>query len=194
MGGLHINQLPDPWDRHIYPYCLFNRKEDMKMRSIDFSPLYRTAIGFDHLFSLLDNSLRTDQKQPTYPPYNIELTGEDSYRITMALAGFDQSELNIEVEGNSLRISGQKAEDSAASQYLHRGIATRSFQRQFQLADHIKVTGAALKNGLLHIDLEREIPEALKPRKIAIQANDSASKTLDNTPIEHADLANSKVA
>ena len=155
------------------------------MRTIDFSPLYRTAIGFDHLFSLLDNSMRSEQKQPTYPPYNIELTGEDSYRITMALAGFDQSELAIEVEGNALRISGDKADDSAARQYLHRGIAARSFERQFQLADHIKVTGATLINGLLHIDLAREIPEALKPRRIAIQSNDphEAADTMVEKPM-----------
>jgi len=163
----------------------------MIMRTIDFSPLYRNAIGFDHLFSLLDNNLRGDQKQPTYPPYNIELIGEDRYRITMALAGFDQSELAIEVEGNSLRISGQKAEESESTHFLHRGIAARSFERQFQLADHIKVTGATLKNGLLHIELEREIPEALKPRKITIQSSDTT--TLD-AKVENMKLTDSKVA
>lgn len=162
------------------------------MRTIDFSPLYRTAIGFDHLFSLLDNSMRSDQKQPTYPPYNIELIGEDRYRITMALAGFDQSEIDIEVEGNSLRINGQKAEDNAESHFLHRGIAARSFERHFQLADHIKVTGATLKNGLLHIELEREVPEALKPRRIEIHSD--GNNTLTDANVESIKLADNKVA
>ena len=141
--------------------------------TIDFSPLYRTAIGFDHLASLLDATMRTDQKRPSYPPYNIELTGEDKYRITMAIAGFEQSELAIEVEGNSLTVQGHKADDDENKKYLYRGIAARNFERQFQLAEHIKVTGASFKNGLLHIALEREIPEALKPRRITIQSNDN---------------------
>lgn len=162
------------------------------MRTIDFSPLYRTAIGFDHLASLLDATMRSDQKRPTYPPYNIELTGEDKYRITMAIAGFDQSDLSIEAEGNTLTIVGQKAEEDEGKQYLYRGIAARNFERQFQLADHIKVNGASFKNGMLHIELEREIPEALKPRKIAIQSDDS--EVLESTTVEKPQLVDSKIA
>ena len=161
------------------------------MRAIDFSPLYRTAIGFDHLASLLDASMRSDQKRPTYPPYNIELTGEDQYRITMAIAGFEQSDLSIEVEGNTLTVVGQKAEEEEGKQFLYRGIAARNFERQFQLADHIKVNGASFKNGMLHIELEREIPDALKPRKISIQTNEEASA---NSTVEKPHLVDSKIA
>ena len=162
----------------------------MIMRTIDFSPLYRTAIGFDHLASLLDASIRSDQKRPTYPPYNIELTGEDQYRITMAIAGFEQPDLSIEVEGNTLTVVGQKAEEEEGKQYLYRGIAARNFERQFQLADHIKVTGASFKNGMLHIELQREIPDALKPRKIAIQ---SESEEADSA-VAKPQLVDSKIA
>ncbi len=162
------------------------------MRTIDFSPLYRTAIGFDHLASLLDATIRSDQKRPTYPPYNIELTGEDKYRITMAIAGFEQSDLSIEVEGNALTVVGHKAEEDDGKQYLYRGIAARNFERQFQLADHIKVTGANFKNGMLHIELEREIPEALKPRKIAIQSD--ANEAAVNPSAEKPHLVDSKIA
>jgi molecular chaperone IbpA len=161
------------------------------MRTIDFSPLYRTVIGFDHMASLLDASMRSDQKRPTYPPYNIELTGEDKYRITMAIAGFEQSDLSIEVEGNTLTVVGQKAEEEEGKQYLYRGIAARNFERQFQLADHIKVNDASFKNGMLHIELEREIPDALKPRKIAIQTNDETSA---NSTVEKPHLVDSKIA
>jgi molecular chaperone IbpA len=162
------------------------------MNTIDFSPLYRTAIGFDHLASLLDATMRSDQKRPTYPPYNIELTGEDQYRITIAIAGFEQSELSIEVEGNSLTVTGKKSEADDAKHYLYRGIAARNFERQFQMADHIKVTGASFKNGMLHIELEREIPEALKPRKIAIQSDNG--EVLDNPTVEKPQLVDSKIA
>jgi molecular chaperone IbpA len=162
------------------------------MHTIDFSPLYRTAIGFDHLASLLDATMRSDQKRPSYPPYNIELTGEDRYRITMAIAGFEQSDLSIEVEGNTLTVIGQKAEEEENKQYLYRGIAARNFERQFQLADHIKVTGASFKNGMLHVELEREIPEALKPRKIAIQTNDDEATA--NSAAEKPHLVDSKIA
>ena len=165
--------------------------EDMIMRTIDFSPLYRTAIGFDHLASLLDATIRNDQKRPTYPPYNIELTGEDKYRITMAVAGFDQSNLHIEVEGNALTVRGQKDAEDEQKEYLYRGIAARDFERQFQLADHIKVTGASFKNGMLHVELEREIPEALKPRKITIQS-DEADVTLSG--VEKLEAKTTKVA
>ncbi|WP_445356871.1 Hsp20 family protein [Microbulbifer sp. ANSA002] len=138
------------------------------MRNFDFSPLYRSAIGFDRMASLLDAMSSSEQKQPSYPPYDIELTGEDSYRITMAVAGFEQSELDIQVEQNRLSVSGKKPEDIAQRNFLHRGIAARNFERRFQLADHVKVTDAKLANGLLHIELVREIPEAMKPRKIQI--------------------------
>ncbi|MBB3060765.1 Hsp20 family protein [Microbulbifer rhizosphaerae] len=138
------------------------------MRNLDFSPLYRTAIGFDRMANLLDALTTSEQSQPAYPPYNIELTGEDSYRITMAVAGFEQSELDIQVEQNRLSVSGKKPAESEQRNFLHRGIAARNFERRFQLADHVKVTDASLANGLLHIELVREIPEAMKPRKIAI--------------------------
>jgi len=141
----------------------------------DFSPLYRSFIGFDHLAGLIDKASRAD-KQSSYPPYNIELLAEDQYRITMAVAGFTQEDIDIESKENSLIIIGtkqaptnEKAQTSNASrQFLHQGIAERNFERKFQLGEHVKVIGAFMENGLLHVDLEREIPEALKPRKIAI--------------------------
>lgn len=138
----------------------------MTMARLDLSPLFRSSIGFDHLASMLDSASRVEQ--PAYPPYNIERVGEDQYRITMAVAGFDSSELDIESERNTLKVSGIKAEADKNRQYLHQGIAARNFERKFQLADHVKVVGANLENGLLHIDLQREIPEAMKPRKIEI--------------------------
>lgn len=138
------------------------------MRNLDFTPLYRSAIGFDRMASLLDAMTTSEQKQPAYPPYDIELTGEDSYRITMAVAGFEQSELDIQVEQNRLTVTGKKPDESAQRNFLHRGIAARNFERRFQLADHVKVTDAKLANGLLHIELVREIPEAMKPRKVEI--------------------------
>ncbi|GLX77263.1 heat-shock protein Hsp20 [Thalassotalea insulae] len=135
----------------------------------DFSPLYRSFIGFDHLAGLIDKAARAD-KQSSYPPYNIELLAEDQYRITMAVAGFAESELEIESKQSNLIITGTKtaADDKANRKFLHQGIAERNFERKFQLGDHVKVIGAFMENGLLHVDLEREIPEALKPRKIAI--------------------------
>ncbi len=139
------------------------------MRTYDFSPLYRSAIGFDRLASMLDAAVSSNQ--PSYPPYNVELVDEDSYRITMAVAGFKESELEIEIEGEALKISGSKAGDDSERRYLHQGIAERSFERRFQLADHVKVGGARLENGLLHVDLHREVPEALKPRKIDIKTD-----------------------
>lgn len=138
------------------------------MRSLDFAPLYRSAIGFDRMANLLDTLSRSEQNQPSYPPYNIELTGEDQYRITMAVAGFDRSELNIEVNQNNLTVSANKAPEQDERQYLHQGIAARNFERRFQLADHVEVRSATFENGLLHIDLKREIPEAMKPRTIEI--------------------------
>ena len=145
----------------------------------DYSPLLRATIGFDRMMDLLDSASRSDV--PSYPPYNIEKTGEEDYRISMAVAGFAEEELEVTVQENSLLIEGRKEkaeeEESEGSSFLHRGIATRSFQRRFQLADHIKVVGASLENGLLHIDLAREIPEAKKPRSIAIEAKTSNGKS-----------------
>ena len=138
------------------------------MRNFDFSPLYRSAIGFDRMANLLDSLSRTEQNQPSYPPYNIELTGEDQYRITMAVAGFDQSEISLEVHQNHLTVSANKEQEQQARTYLHQGIAARSFERRFQLADHVQVKSADYQNGLLHIDLQRVIPEAMKPRQIPI--------------------------
>src|ERR1051325_1393190 len=141
------------------------------MRHVDFSPLYRSTVGFDRLFSLLDNRGIADQT-PSYPPYNIERTGENTYRITMAVAGFDEKELSIEFQAHALTVKGEKSEEEGSEQneYLYRGMAKRAFERRFQLADHVEVENASLKNGLLHIDLIRNIPEALKPRRIAIAA------------------------
>jgi len=138
------------------------------MRNFDFSPLYRSAIGFDRMANLLDSLSRTEQNQPSYPPYNIELTGEDRYRITMAVAGFAESELAIDVNQSNLIVSGAKIPDQQERTYLHQGIAARGFERRFQLADHVQVLSADYENGLLHIDLQKVIPEALKPRNIPI--------------------------
>ena len=141
------------------------------MRTIDYSPLYRSTVGFDRLFSLLDNMSQPENGQ-SYPPYNIERTGEDAYRITMAVAGFSDAEISIEAKQNTLTVTGDKEDkDHDETEMLFRGIAGRSFERRFQLADHVEVREASLENGLLHIDLVREIPEAMKPRKIAISKN-----------------------
>ena len=138
------------------------------MRTYDLSPLYRSAIGFDRLARLINEAQR-GENETNYPPYNIALLGEDKYRIVMAVAGFDRSEIEIETEKQTLKIVGRKQKDDADdATYLHRGIAARDFQHSFQLADHVKVLSAKLDKGLLHIELLREVPEALKPRKIAI--------------------------
>ncbi|MEM7524487.1 MAG: Hsp20 family protein [Pseudomonadota bacterium] len=140
------------------------------MRNFDLSPLYRSTVGFDRFANLLDQVLTADVGQPSYPPYNIERTGEDAYRITLAVAGFAMGDLDIEAREGVLVVKGGKApaEGEDAPVYLHRGIAERSFEKRFQLADHVRASGAAIENGLLHIDLVRELPETLKPRKIAI--------------------------
>lgn len=138
------------------------------MRNFDLTPLYRSSIGFDRLANILDNVTRTDSGGSGYPPYNIEKTGESAYRITIAVAGFTEDELNIEARDGQLVISGKKAEDKSETTYLHQGIANRAFEKRFQLADHVRATDAVTENGLLHVDLVREIPEALKPRKIEI--------------------------
>jgi molecular chaperone IbpA len=139
------------------------------MTTFDFSPLFRTSVGYDRLAALLNSANRVEQNGG-YPPYNIVSSGENQYRITMAVAGFSESELSITSEHNKLVVTGEKAEDeeSEGAQFLYRGIATRSFERRFNLADHVRVSGARLDNGLLHIELEREIPEEMKPRKIEI--------------------------
>lgn len=144
------------------------------MRHVDFSPFYRSTVGFDRLFSMLD-SIGQPEGAQTYPPYNIERTGEDAYRITMAVAGFGEDELELEAHRNVLTVKGEKADqkDGDNAELLYRGIAGRTFERRFQLADHVEVKGAELKNGLLHIDLVREVPEELKPRRIAIAAQNA---------------------
>lgn len=140
------------------------------MTTIDFSPLFRSAIGFDRLASALESAWRTDAGG--YPPYNIEVTGEDAYLITMAVAGFREQELEVQVKDDILTVSGTKKEDDKERKYLYRGIANRSFERKFQLADHVRVLDARLKDGLLHIDLAREIPESMKPRRIDIRTEE----------------------
>jgi molecular chaperone IbpA len=147
------------------------------MRTIDLSPLYRSFIGSDHLASLVDAASRAE-KQSSYPPYNIELLAEDKYRITMAIAGFSKDDINIVVEDNTLVINSNKtvdAKDAQERKFLHKGISERNFERKFQLGDHVKVLTADLENGLLHVDLERVIPEAKKPHKIEI-----GSRLFDN--------------
>ena len=140
------------------------------MRSFDFAPLHRTTVGFDQIANLMDRVLSSDTAQPSYPPYNIEKTADDAYRISIAVAGFAESDLSVEVKENALVVSARKGADEPERSYMHRGIATRAFERRFALADHIRVTAASHENGMLHIDLAREVPEALKPRQIQITA------------------------
>lgn len=138
------------------------------MRNLDFAPLYRATVGFDRIADLMDRALSADVAQPTYPPYNIEKTAEDGYRISIAVAGFTPDELNVEVRDGTLLVAARKTEEAEGKTYLHRGIATRAFERRFALADHVRVTGATHEHGMLHLDLVRETPEALKPRRIEI--------------------------
>jgi molecular chaperone IbpA len=150
--------------------------EDMLMRTFDLAPLYRSTVGFDRLFSMLDGF----ETAPGYPPYNIERTGENDYRITVAVAGFGEGDLSIEVKENTLTIKGAKqAKDEQRGQVLHQGIAARAFERVFQLADHVVVKAAQLENGLLHVDLVREIPEAKKPRQIPIGNAQGKAQVID---------------
>jgi molecular chaperone IbpA len=161
-------------------------KEDFEMRGYDFSPLYRSTVGFDRLFQTLDQLTSPDTGQ-TYPPYNIERTGEDAYRITMAVAGFGEKDLTIEAKQNSLTVKGEKTvEENQDGEVLYRGIAARAFERRFQLADHVEVTGASLENGLLHVDLKREIPEAMKPRTIAINGNAAKPRVVETKAVKAA--------
>lgn len=141
--------------------------------TIDLSPLYHSTIGFDRMASLLDSVAR--DSKPSYPPYDIEQVEENQYRITMAVAGFDEAQLEITSEQNTLLIRGNQEDTSENRNFLHRGIAARNFERKFQLAEHVKVVSAKLENGLLHVSLEREIPEAMKPRKISIEATQSGN-------------------
>ena len=143
------------------------------MRTFDLTPLFRTSVGFDRMDQLLNAAMQLENKTTSYPPYNIARAGEDAYCITLAVAGFGEDNLDITVQESRLTVTGKHDDESDAVEYLHRGIAGRAFERRFQLADHIKVTGARMDNGLLHIDLMREIPEALKPRTIAIQAGET---------------------
>lgn len=138
------------------------------MRTFDFAPLHRATVGFDQIADLMDRVMTNDVSQSTYPPYNIEKTAADAYRISIAVAGFSESDLGVEVKENALVVTAKKAGDDDERTYLHRGIATRAFERRFTLADHVRVTGASHVDGMLHIDLQREIPEALKPRRIEI--------------------------
>jgi molecular chaperone IbpA len=158
------------------PSTISLEMEDVAMRSFDFSPLFRSTVGFDQLAHAMDNLAA--EPAPTYPPYNIEVTGEDSYRITMAVAGFGEENLDVQVRGNKLVISGrvEKEQDKDERTFLHHGIAERAFERQFSLADHITVASASVENGLLHIELAREIPEAMKPRSIQIGGKSSTKR------------------
>lgn len=154
------------------------------MTRFDLTPLYRSTIGFDRLASLIDSVGGFEGEPAGFPPYNIEKTGDNAYRIAMAVAGFGEDDLNIEVKENALTIKGERTPDETDRQFLHQGIAGRSFQRRFQIADYVEVKGAELKNGLLHIDLVREIPEAMKPRAIEIQSKNGSKVLLENKPSE----------
>ncbi len=149
------------------------------MRTIDFTPLHRFAVGFDRMQRQFDQAMSADDNQVSYPPYNIEALGDDAYRVTMAVAGFAQDDLDITVREDTLFVSGKVAQTDAAPEYLHRGIAGRAFERRFELADHIKVISADLQNGLLSIDLTREVPEEKKPRTIKIAAGGKTNRLED---------------
>src|SRR5215213_8000433 len=152
------------------------------MRTFDFAPFYRSTVGFDRMFSMLDQVGDVENPVPSYPPYNIARTGENAYRISVAVAGFTEADLSIETNENRLTIRGEKQPKETASDLLFQGIAARTFERSFQLADHVGVKGASLENGLIHVDLVREVPEAMKPRVIPI----ASSKLLDVKPTELA--------
>lgn len=150
------------------------------MRSLDLSPLFRASVGFDRLANAIDAASRVDESAYSYPPYNIEKIGDDNYRIVMAVAGFGEDEIDITVKENSLTITGKKAPaETDETQYLHRGIAARAFERRFDLADYIKVVGAGLENGLLAVELVREIPEAKRPRTIKITGATGKAKVIE---------------
>lgn len=146
------------------------------MRNFDLAPLYRATVGFDQIADMMDRVLSNDVGQATYPPYNIEKTADDAYRISIAVAGFADRDLGVEVKEGQLIVTARKQSDDGQRTYLHRGIATRAFERKFQLADHVRVTGATHADGMLHIDLVREVPEALKPRQIEILSGEAVEK------------------
>lgn len=147
------------------------------MRTYDLSPLFRSTVGFDRLARMLDTAQRSEDA-PTYPPYNIEQTGEDSYRVSMAVAGFSEDEVEITTQDNSLTVTGRQPKDDAPRNFLYRGIAGRPFERRFELAEHVQVKGASLQNGLLHIELAREVPEAKKPRSIKVNGASHVQPTV----------------
>jgi len=156
------------------------------MRTFDLAPLYRATVGFDQIADLMDRVLADNSTAPSYPPYNIEKTGDDAWRISVAVAGFSEADLGVEVKEHSLIVTARRAEteEEQGRTYLHRGIATRAFERRFHLADHVKVTGATHADGMLHIDLVREVPEALKPRRIEIARGDTLEgKALETTEV-----------
>ena len=154
------------------------------MRTFDLAPLYRATVGFDQIADLMDRALTDTSNATSYPPYNIEKTGEDGWRISIAVAGFSDADLNVELRENALIVTGNKAKDDEERTYLHRGIATRAFERRFALADHVRVTGASHVDGMLHIDLMREVPESLKPRRIEI----AKGETFDTKAVEAKEL------
>ena len=143
------------------------------MRTFDLAPLYRATVGFDQIADLMDRVLTDTQSAPSYPPYNIEKTADDAWRISIAVAGFAEDDLSVEVRENALIVTAKKSKEDDGRKYLHRGIANRAFERRFALADHVRVTGASHTNGMLNIDLVREVPEALKPRRIEIAKGDT---------------------
>ncbi|HTO80819.1 MAG TPA: Hsp20 family protein [Methylomirabilota bacterium] len=151
------------------------------MRTLDLSPLFRSTIGFDRMTRLLDAATRLDDSALSYPPYNIEVLGDDAYRITMAVAGFGEGDINITAQENSIVISGKVAKSDEERKFLYRGIAGRAFERRFELADHIKVSGASLVHGLLHVDLVREVPEAMKPRTIKIDTKSAKPTVIEGS-------------
>lgn len=150
------------------------------MRNFDLAPLYRASVGFDQIADMMDRVSTNDSSTKSYPPYNIEKTSDTGWRISIAVAGFSDDELGVEVKENSLLVTGRKADEDASKTYLHRGIATRAFDRRFHLADHVRVTGASHLDGMLHVDLTREVPEALKPRRIEIaKSKDVPAEVVD---------------
>ena len=152
------------------------------MRTLDFAPLYRATVGFDRIADLMDRALSADVAQPTYPPYNIEKTADDAYRISIAVAGFSPDDLSVEVRDGNLLVAARKSGDETERSYLHRGIANRAFERRFALADHVRVAGATHEHGMLHVDLVREMPEALKPRRIEIASAKGATQVIESKP------------
>src|SRR4051812_2701523 len=168
-----------------YPCC---STEDVAMRTYDFAPLWRSSVGFDRLFDLINDTQRLEG-QDNYPPYDIVRTDENTYRISLALAGFSPDEINITAQQNRLTVTGSKAEHKGGHEYMHQGIAARSFERQFNLEDHVEVEGASFENGLLQIELARKIPEAMKPRKIEIGSGAATRKAEKPKIVDHGQAA-----